>query len=214
MITSIRCNMPTFKEVKFDRGFNVVLADRTKEATRRDSRNGLGKTTLIEIIHFCLGSQPRRNQGLSISRLKEWNFTLDMNINGRNLSVTRSTDRPSRISVGGDIEDIEGPRDLITGTVTLRINEWTSQLGELYFGLYNQKSNLKYNPTFRSLMSYFIRRGRDSYTSPFTHYRSQREWDKQVNNAFLLGLEWQNASRFQELKDEENTLNSLSSRIS
>ena len=209
IITAIRCNMPTFREVNFDQGFNVVLADRTRESTRRDSRNGLGKTTLIEIIHFCLGSQARRNQGLSVSRLREWSFTLDVRINGRNLSVTRSTDNPSRVSVGGDIEDIKGSRDLITGTVTLRTNEWTSQLGELYFGLSIKESDPKYNPTFRSLISYFVRRSRDSYASPFTHYRSQRDWDKQVNNAFLLGLEWQHASKFQELKDEENTLNGL-----
>ena len=209
IITGIRCNMPTFKPVNFEPGFNVVLADRTRESTRRDSRNGLGKTTLIEIIHFCLGSQPRRNQGLSMSRLREWSFTLDVNIGGRNLSVTRNTDNPSRVSVAGDIEDISGPRDLITGTVTLRTNEWTSQLGELYFELRSKDSYPKYSPTFRSLISYFIRRGRDSYSSPFIHYRSQREWDKQVSNAFLLGLEWQHASRFQELKDEENTLNGL-----
>ena len=209
MITAIRCNMPTFKEVEFDRGFNVVLADRTKEATRRDSRNGLGKTTLIEIIHFCLGSQSRRNQGLNVSRLKGWRFTLEMNINGRELSVTRSTDSPNKVILNGDVEDMSGPPDLLNERPTIRSSEWNTKLGQLLFGLSNQEEDRKYRPTFRSLFSYFVRRGRDGYTSPFIHYRSQREWDKQVNNAFLLGLAWQHASQFQELKDEENILNGL-----
>ena len=64
MITKVRSNMPSFREISFEPGFNVVLADRTKEATKTDSRNGLGKITLLDIIHFCLGSGTRKNQGL------------------------------------------------------------------------------------------------------------------------------------------------------
>ena len=83
MIHAVRSNMPSFKEVEFQPGFNVVRADRTKESNERDSRNGLGKTTLIEIIHFCLGAQPRRNRGVMVSPLKGWTFTLEMTVNGR-----------------------------------------------------------------------------------------------------------------------------------
>ena len=99
MISSVRSNMPSFKEVEFNSGFNIVLADRTMESTRRDSRNGLGKTTLIEIIHFCLGAQARRNQGLLVDPLKGWNFTLEMKTHDRALVVTRSTDEPNRVDL-------------------------------------------------------------------------------------------------------------------
>jgi uncharacterized protein YydD (DUF2326 family) len=57
MIKKLSANQPSFKTVEFSAGFNVVLADRTQESTKRDSRNGLGKSTLIEIIHFCLGAK-------------------------------------------------------------------------------------------------------------------------------------------------------------
>ena len=67
MIHAVKSNMPSFNEVRLEPGFNVVLADRTKESTKRDSRNGLGKTTLIEIIHFCLGAQARKNRGLLVA---------------------------------------------------------------------------------------------------------------------------------------------------
>jgi len=56
MIRSITADKSSFKSIKFENGLNVVLADRTKESTKKDSTNGLGKSTLLEIIHFCLGS--------------------------------------------------------------------------------------------------------------------------------------------------------------
>ena len=208
MILAVRANMPTFREVEFQPGFNVVLADRTKESTRRDSRNGLGKTTLVEIIHFCLGGQTRRNQGLMVTPLKGWTFSLEMRVNGRELSVTRSTETPSWVNVYGDVRDLTGPSKRLDGTLAIRTNEWNSLLGELAFGL-ERDPIPKYHPTFRSLFSYVVRRGRDAFASPFLHYRTQQEWDKQVNNAFLLGLEWEHAGQLQELKDQENLLNSL-----
>ena len=59
MIRSVSANQKSFKTVHFEPGFNVVLADRTKDSTKKDTRNGLGKSTLIEIIHFCLGAGAR-----------------------------------------------------------------------------------------------------------------------------------------------------------
>ena len=70
MITAVRCDKPSFREVRFKPGFNVILAERVGEATDKDSRNGLGKTTLIEIIHFCLGASTKKNEGLRIKELE------------------------------------------------------------------------------------------------------------------------------------------------
>ena len=67
----------------------------------------------------------------------------------------------------------------------------------------------KYPPTFRSLICYMARRGRDAFSTPFEHYRKQLEWDKQVNNAFLLGLSWENAQAWQKLKDNEAEFSTL-----
>ena len=209
MIIAIRCNMASFKTVTFKPGFNVVLADRTKESTRRDSRNGLGKTTLIEIIHFCLGSRTQSKRGLLVTPLKGWRFTLDISINGRKLAITRSTDKPSRIYIDGEVGDLSIPSERRNGMLTLGVNDWNAMLGELFFGLTNQNSELKYRPTFRSLFSYLVRRSREAFISPFSHHGTQREWDRQVNNAFLLGLMWEHAGQLQELKDEEKLLSGL-----
>src|SRR5271170_6933354 len=89
-IRGIRSNSPTFKTVEFRQGFNVILAERTKESTKKDSRNGLGKSTLIEIISFCLGAKPEKTC-LGCDALSNWSFTLDMELRGHPVSVTRST---------------------------------------------------------------------------------------------------------------------------
>ena len=209
MILSVRSNMPSFKEAKFTPGFNVVLADRTKESTRGDSRNGLGKTTLFEIIHFCLGSSPQRGQGPMAAPLKGWTFTLDIQIHNQTLMVTRGTDDPRYVYLQGDVTPFAHLGEQQDDGRTLRIPEWTTALGQQLFGISAEEPAYKYRPTFRSLISYLIRRGRDAFSSPFTHYRRQNEWDKQVNNAFLLGLGWEHAGQLQELKDQEKTLNEL-----
>ncbi len=78
MIRAVRCDKPSFKTVEFKNGFNVVLADRTSESSEKDSRNGLGKTTLIEIINFCLGSTFNKNSPLRRKELENWAFSLDL----------------------------------------------------------------------------------------------------------------------------------------
>ena len=209
MILSVRSNMPSFKAVEFTPGFNVILADRTKESTRGDSRNGLGKTTLFEIVHFCLGAGTRRNQGLLVAPLEGWTFTLELQIEDRSLAVTRSTDQPSRVQLQGDVDDLANVGERQLDGLAVRIPDWNTYLGEQLFGLSLEEPPPKYPPTFRSLFSYLVRRDRDAFSSPFIHHRVQREWDKQVNNAFLLDLAWQHAGELQQLKDNESALNEL-----
>ena len=209
MILSVRSNMPSFKAVEFTPGFNVILADRTKESTRGDSRNGLGKTTLFEIVHFCLGAGTRRNRGLLVAPLKGWTFTLELQIEDRSLAVTRSTDQPNRVQLQGDVDDLTDVGERQLDGLAVRIPDWNAFLGEQLFGLSLEEPPPKYQPTFRSLFSYLVRRDRDAFSSPFIHYRVQREWDKQVNNAFLLDLTWQHAGELQQLKDNESALNEL-----
>ena len=62
MIRRIWSSLLSLKSVEFTSGFNVVLADRTKDSTKKDTRNGLGKSTLVDVIHFCLGAPSQRRR--------------------------------------------------------------------------------------------------------------------------------------------------------
>lgn len=211
MILSIRCDKSSFKTIKFNPGFNVILAERTKESKEKDSRNALGKSLLIEIIHFCFGSKIKENIGLGASDLSDWTFTLDVTFHGKKYSISRNTKDHKKIIVEGDFSDwpIKPEKDDEKNVYYLKDKDWTTLLGFLMFDLPLELLERKYKPTFRSLFSYFCRRGPGAYQDPFKQFSQQQEWDIQVNNAYLLNLNWEYASDLQRLKDQEDILNKL-----
>lgn len=203
MIYSVTADRPSFKTVEFKPGFNVVLAERTKESTKKDSRNGLGKSTLIEIIHFCLGNS--KGETLSKKEVNGWTFTIDIDIGGKRYKISRTNKPYAKIVVEGDCSDwpIKPEIDKKTGERVIGIKDWRRVLGVLMFGLQHSYPDYKYSPTLGSLISYFVRRdsGRGGFLNPFQHFKAQHEWDKQVHNSFLLDLNWEYASNWQVLKD-------------
>ncbi|RYZ84785.1 MAG: DUF2326 domain-containing protein, partial [Proteobacteria bacterium] len=161
MIRSIKCNKSSFKEVTFENGLNVILADRTKESTEKDSRNGLGKSTLIEIIHFCLGASISKGV-LSSPKVAGWIFSMEFVLRGKIVTVSRDTASPSIVKIQADTTawPIQPKSDLF-GESTLSTDSWCLLLGQLIFGLPGIPEKT-YNPSFRGLLSYFVRRGRDA----------------------------------------------------
>lgn len=211
MIHAVRCDQPEFKNVEFLPGFNVVLAERSKEATEKDSRNGLGKSTLIDIIHFCLGAKADAKNRAMAPPLKNWTFFLDLDLRGKRITVARNTAEPKRIIIDGDYSDwpIQPKRHKETGAMIMSNSDWCDVLGWLMFDLPRTEGDQKYHPSFRSLIAYFVRRGRSAFSEPFVHDPKQLEWDKQIQNAFLLGLSTDHVSQAQEIRDREKTLREL-----
>lgn len=213
MIHGVYANKPSFHPVEFKAGLNVVLAERTEKFTQKDTRNGLGKSTLIEVIDFCLGSS---GKGLrKVAELKEWAFTLDLTVGGNRVKATRDIESHTRIVIDGTTKGwIEQPDvDDETGHRILSLDRWKTLLGWAYFGLPRSDDTHKYKPSYRSLISYFIRQGPNAYVDPFSHYRQQKTWDIQLHIGFLLGLNWEYAAKWQELKDQEQALSAVSQAI-
>lgn len=211
MIYSIKSNKPSFKKIEFKPGFNVILAERTKESTKKDSRNGLGKSTLIEVIHFCLGAS--KGETLSKKEMEGWSFTVDLDLAGKRYSVTRNISEQNKIVIEGDCSGwpITPDTDNELGAKVLSKNDWIKVLGVLMFGLKPSFGDMKYVPTFRSMISYLVRRNgqRGAFLNPFQQFKNQREWDIQVNNAYLLGLGWELPSKWQVLKDRVKILDQI-----
>jgi len=209
MLLSVKCDQPTFKEVHFLPGLNVVLADRTKEATRKDTRNGLGKSTLIEIIHFCLGCTP--DTTLKDEHLVNWTFTLELKLAGKAVSISRNTREHKKVQITGDASDwpIKPKHNAKTGEDELTISQLNTLLGALMFGISPDEESVPFKPAFRGLISYVIRRGADAYSIPFEQYRKQKEADIQALNTFLLNLDWTYATDWQQLKEREKLITDL-----
>jgi len=211
MIHSISSDQPTFKRVTFQPGFNVILAERTKDSTKKDSRNGLGKSTLIEIIHFCLGGN--KGETLSKKQMENWSFTLEIDLAGQKYFVTRNTTKKGFVVIEGDCSGwpIQPECDNKLQQDVLSCRDWTNVLGKLSFNIPLRGDDAKYAPTFRSVISYFVRKDGQSgaFLSPFQHNKKQQPWDMQVNNAFLLNLGWEFASKLRVLKDREKVVKQI-----
>src|SRR5690349_4033961 len=101
MIRALSSNRRGFRKITFTPGVNLLLADRSKAAGVKDTTNALGKSTLIEIIDFCLGSNTAPGKGLRVESLQGWAFTLEVTVSGDDVAVTRSTDAPGFVSIEG-----------------------------------------------------------------------------------------------------------------
>ena len=215
MIHKITANQSSFRPVDFKPGLNVVLADRTYISTQRDTRNGLGKSTLIDIIDFCFGSRVRRGYGLAIEPLHDWEFTLECTLAGSRVKATRAVANPSRVIVDGEIPSWSEQADSADffGERVFNIEQWRSVLQWTLFGLGSAHDVTDYHPSFRGLVSYFVRRGGGAYLDPFSHSRHQSTWHKQLHVAFLLGMNWENASKWQEMKDQMKGLKAFNHAI-
>ena len=214
MINRIFANDKRFKPVKFKRGLNIILADRQQESDEKDSRNGVGKTTLIHIIHYCLGAGLNKKV-LPLDKMDDWEFYCDLQLCGSSLVAKRAISNASIIEIAGETKElpIQPEIDEKTGVVFYKLSEWKRLLGICLFGLKGITED-KYAPTFRGLLPYFVRVGLDAYSKPFSYLRNQKSWQIQVSNAYLLGLNWRYATESQQLlKDQDAAAKALSTAI-
>lgn len=212
MIHRIYSNKKSFKSVEFNRGLNLIIAEKTSESGKKDTRNGSGKTTLINIISFCLGGDLKVDV-FPTQDIIDWKFSIEIDLFSCLIKGTRSIQNPNIIVVEGEFGQfpILPEEDKDDSFYFYKKEAWKNLLGICLFDIENNSE--KYRPTFRSLISYFIRSTSGAYIEPFSYFKSQSSWSKQVNNAFLLGLNWSLASAGQEIEDKRKTILALDSSI-
>ncbi|GEA14852.1 hypothetical protein E308F_10960 [Moorella sp. E308F] len=213
MIKQVLANDPRFKANKaiFKPGLNVILADRDKKAKERDTTNGAGKTTFLEIIHYCLGKDVSKDKQsiFKKSALEGWIFTVVMAYKGKEIKFSRPVGNKSNVITIETPIPLHGFNDYFSvdlpsgeKRITITRSAFTEAAGPLFFDL-PLKPLEPYYPKFRSLLSYLIRVGKDAYHSPFSNNRKQQQWDEQVCTTFLLRLNPDYAGRWQALRDKE-----------
>lgn len=214
MIRAVRANQKGFHTALLQPGVNLILADRSKSAGDKDTTNALGKSTLIEIIDFCLASNTSPGKGLRSEALQGWAFTLELSLSGREVAVTRATDTPGFFAIEGATDDWPvRPTPNKESVPGLDAKKWRAVLAWALFGISDLSAESGYKPSARSLLSYFVRNQTAAYNIPFKHFDNQKTWDIQVHNAFLLGLNWEKAATWQQLKDQKNALDALKQAI-
>ena len=214
MIRRFGSDLASFKTLTFGPGLNILLADKSEGANDRQSRNGAGKTSFIELVHFMFGADARKDSIFRSDALSPWTFDVAVDIADETISAARSGTKPSRILVNGPVEGWPiGPQfDERAGLLELSNENWKANLGHLWFGLPISAGDEteRFQPSFRSLFSYFVRRQLSGgFQQPMQHSNMQQTWDQQVSICYLLGLDWSIPGRFQELRGQEKVAQEL-----
>ena len=192
MIKRIWSDLATFRSVNFAGGMNIVLADTNADSEETESTNGLGKTTLLRIIHFCLGSDFRREKTLSHPDIVGVNFYLEFCIDETDYQVSRNTASPKLVSVSRDfVRDMPLDWEPRGDQAVLSVEDWRVALSaRLVPEARLPDEPMKFVPSFRELSYYYMRLGKEAYSDPQTAYRGQSGLSRRISSAFLLGLNW------------------------
>ena len=199
MLHQITSNLDSFKTLTFLPGLNIILADKSEGASQKQSRNGVGKSSFVEMVHFLLGADAKKDGIFSTNALQDYTFFLEFDLGGMIAQVGRSCLNPSEIQI------IKGtnqswPFQPKTGDIqTISNTRWRQVLGYLMFGLDTDEK--KGTLSFRQLFPYFARRqsigGFHDYK---IHTSKQQNSDSQIALSYLIGLDWTIPKRLQEIK--------------
>lgn len=221
MIRSISSSDPRFKQLEFDSGLNILLADRTEISSEYDSRNGSGKSSLIRLFHFLLGGNVRPNSFFKKPELSTHSFALCLNLAEDQVTVIRSSSDSNAhylsfqpVGSRGNYFPIQSDHiSLSPEWNKISLAQWKDRLGKVLFDL--QSDLPPYSPSIRSLISYLVRRKESGgFAEPFKHSTMQQPWDIQVSLSFLLDLDWSIPTEFEKIRGEQKSINDLKKAVS
>lgn len=212
----LTANKETFRPIEFTEGLNVILAEKAASSGKNETRNGVGKTTFVEILLFCLGGQASKGKGIVQSALQSWVFSLEMTLKGSRVKVTRSVDDPSKILVYGDTESwIVKPDydDMLAGAQVYEESRWRTLLGWALFDLDPSVNAQSDHPVPKGLLSCFIRNGQLAYRDIDSHDLTGADGKEKVNLAYLLRLDWEFIGKIKELREEIKDLRTTKKNV-
>lgn len=199
MIVELTSDLESFKSLSFGPGLNILLAERHESSGSRDTRNGTGKTSFIELIHFLLSERRNPNDDFHKAELIGTEFTCRFAMGSKDFSISRKSGVTDEVTRSGEPIDASDLRSALA-------LEW--------FGLSSGDTNEKYSPKFGALLSYFVRKERNGgFADPTMNASAQSSWDSQVCLSYLLGFDWRLPQRLQIRKDEKKDADALYNMI-
>lgn len=220
MIHAITSDLSTFKEQRFHAGLNILVADKSADATDKQSRNSAGKTSLVEIVHFVLGAEVRKGSLFKAETLQEAAFSLTLDLGGGSITAERRVSNSGRIRIVDGTTaawPIQPAEDRESHEAFVSLAEWKRILARLMFALGEkdeQDAEDKGRPTFRSVFSYFARRAMfDGFQEAAQSSSDQQIGNQQVSVSFLLGLDWTIPQRLQSVRERGKTMKALRKAI-
>ncbi|MGA5036189.1 ABC-three component system protein [Streptomyces capoamus] len=210
MLREISASDPRFKRMKFHPGLNLVVANKTSDARDTDSRNSAGKSSLLELFHFLLGSQGSGHMARS-KALRHITFQLELDWSEAypRVHVARTGARPDVVTLHPNIDNsnqeflFDSPDDV----TDISLARWNTLLEEQLFKLRGDHPGV----TGRSLLSFYIRRvSSNAFNEAIraSHAR-QSQIDATTNVAYLLGLDYELVNKYKDVAQRENARTQL-----
>jgi uncharacterized protein YydD (DUF2326 family) len=209
-IRKIGSDLSSFKSIVLKEGLNLLVAEKSPEATLRQTRNGAGKTSLVEIIHFLLGGDCNKDSIFKAEPLKRYSFHMELLLAGGQIVVKRSGSKPGTIYLSGDLQNLPITFQSTLGEAVAVPNElWKKSLLEVMFQVSSDSEDGD-SLSFRSLLPYFARQqNAGGFMKPQKYFARQSLGSEQVAITFLLGLDWTIPNAWQSVREREKTLREL-----
>lgn len=213
MIHRIFSTDSRFKELVFKPGFNVLLAEKTAGARKDQTRNAAGKSSMLEIIHYALGSNSGKDSFFAHEAFSGQTFGMEIDLGGVPVRLHRQAGpeaKRNQVYFTGPVPPVLA-KELSPGFMeedrTLGLKAWNELLGRLTLGI---TAGTKFAPSFRMAFPYFCRLDSEGgMHDPFEFGKKQMEWQRNVTIAFLLGLDWNVLGKMEALRREESHLEQL-----
>ncbi len=221
MLRRLSSSLATFKTLDFHENLNILVADRTQASTETDTRNGAGKSSVIELLHFLLGGRAEKGSLPLKPELAEQVFSLELDwpdpgityrvvntFDGSTIYRPKGQTYRLTVSRGGASRDrvifnpalsSAGQEDL-TGAGQATNVEWQAAIESVFFNLPPDHPCV----SGRSMLSYYIRRASThSFNSATRHHPMQSSSDVAGNLCYLFGLNWHIAAEYRDVADKE-----------
>lgn len=195
-LLKVYANQSSFHTIEFKKNApNYIVAKQKDKDKKKDGQtyNGVGKSLLVGIIHFCLGAKKKKYQTFC-DKLKEWEFFLDFEHQGKRYTCSRKTSDADSIFLNGKKKSLK------------KFNDF---MGEIFLNVPHNREFL----TFRSLIPFFIRPSRASYVDCRKPSENTYEFQQLLYNSFLMGVSPSLIQKKRAIKKEIDAIQNFSQKI-
>lgn len=150
-LVKLSANKETFHNITFKDGLNVIMGKPKNKGIldKKSTTNGIGKSLLIKIIDFCLGSDKIKEWE---EPLKDWIFTLEVNIDEKLYIISRAVSNQKVIIFNGN---------------EIKLSKFRDTIKELL--------SLSTDLSFRQIINRFLRKGKVAYNNYLTSVPKEKD---------------------------------------
>ena len=206
MLRELGSDDPRFRTVRFRPGLNLIVADRTATSTPDQSRNAVGKTSVVELLHFLLGADKTGIKLMDDKTISQATFRLDMDWPGQEdpIRIRRSGRSPNEILLNPDIT--QESHTLFEDEKPVTLKEWRAAIERDLFGIRPEDKGL----SGRILLNLYMRREeKGGFKDALKPAERTSAHLVTTHLAYVLGMDWRLARRYVDLSEREATRRKL-----